>query len=168
MSTDVVHLRPADAAYPPALATLTTAPELWVRGAVVPDDGLAVAIVGSRAATTYGKAVAEELASDLAGRGVTIVSGFARGVDTAAHRGALAAGGRTIAVLGAGIDVVYPPENVALVREIAARGAASSWWRRRSAAGASSPPGSPPISAAKCLQFRAKSRPRPAPAPIGS
>jgi DNA processing protein len=108
---------------------------LWVRGAVTEDDELAVAVVGARRATPYGIEVAERLAGDLAARGVTIVSGFARGVDTAAHRAALAAGGRTIAVLGAGIDVVYPPENVALAREIVARGALVSQF----------PPGTPPL-----------------------
>ena len=123
MSSDAIHIYPSDAAYPAALAALMPAPELWVRGSVVPDDTLAIAIVGARRATDYGLEVAERLASDLAARGVTVVSGFARGIDTAAHRGALAAGGRTLAVLGAGIDVVYPPENVALAREVAARGA---------------------------------------------
>jgi DNA processing protein len=99
------------------------------------DDELAVAIVGARRASAYGIAVAEELAADLAARGITIVSGFARGVDTAAHRGALGAGGRTMAVLGAGIDVVYPPENAALAREVATRGALVSQFA----------PGTPPL-----------------------
>jgi len=123
MSIGPIHIYPSDAAYPAALTALTPAPELWLQGTVVPDDALAVAIVGARRASAYGLEVAEQLASDLAARGVTIVSGLARGIDTAAHRGALAAGGRTIAVLGAGIDVVYPPENVALAREVAAHGA---------------------------------------------
>jgi DNA processing protein len=123
MSIDPIHIYPSDTAYPAALTALTPAPELWLQGTVVPDDALAVAIVGARRASAYGAEVAERLASDLAARGVTIVSGLARGIDTAAHRGALAAGGRTIAVLGAGIDVVYPPENVALAREVAAHGA---------------------------------------------
>jgi DNA processing protein len=123
MSIEPIHIYPSDTAYPAALTALTPAPELWLQGTVVPDDALAVAIVGARRASAYGAEVAERLASDLAARGVTIVSGLARGIDTAAHRGALAAGGRTIAVLGAGIDVVYPPENVALAREVAAHGA---------------------------------------------
>lgn len=123
MTTDAIHIYPSDADYPASLRALMPAPELWLRGTVVPDDGLAVAIVGARRASAYGLEVAEQLASDLAARGVTIVSGFARGVDTAAHRGALAAGGRTIAVLGHGIDVCYPPENRALADEIAAHGA---------------------------------------------
>jgi DNA processing protein len=135
MTADASHLRPGSAGYPAALVALSPAPELWVRGAVTEEDELAVAVVGARRATPYGVEVAERLAGDLAARGVTIVSGFARGVDTAAHRAALAAGGRTIAVLGAGIDVVYPPENVALAREIIARGALVSQF----------PPGTPPL-----------------------
>jgi DNA processing protein len=87
------------------------------------DDALAIAIVGSRRATTYGLHAAEQLAGALAARGVTVVSGLARGIDTAAHRGALDSGGRTIAVLGSGIDVLYPPENRALALEIEAQGA---------------------------------------------
>jgi DNA processing protein len=96
---------------------------LYVCGALMADDALAVAIVGARRATPYGVEMAERLAADLAARGVTIVSGLARGIDTAAHRGALAAGGRTIAVLGHGIDLRYPPENRALADEIEANGA---------------------------------------------
>ncbi len=82
-----------------------------------------MAIVGSRRATPYGLEVAESLASELAARGVTIVSGLARGIDTAAHRGALAAGGRTVAVLGSGTDVIYPPENRWLAADIVKQGA---------------------------------------------
>jgi DNA processing protein len=113
-----------EAAYPANLREIQTPPErLYVRGALTGDDALAIAIVGSRAATPYGLAVAERLGADLAARGVAVVSGLARGIDSAAHRGALRAGGRTIAVLGSGVDVIYPPENAGLAREIEATGA---------------------------------------------
>jgi DNA processing protein len=125
-----------DPSYPALLRAVSTPPPLWLRGAFVPDDGLAIAIVGSRRATVYGLGVAGRLAADLASRGVTIVSGLARGIDTAAHRGALDGGGRTIAVLGSGIDVVYPPENRRLASEIERHGALVSQFR----------PGTPPLS----------------------
>ena len=125
-----------DTEYPALLLAVPTAPAtLHVRGALVEADTLAVAVVGSRRATPYGLSVAETLAADLAARGVTIVSGLARGIDTAAHRGALRVGGRTIAVLGSGVDVVYPPENARLAEEIAARGALVSQFA----------PGTPPL-----------------------
>lgn len=130
-----VLLAPGHPRYPPLLAAVPWAPPVWVRGEVAEGDALAVAIVGSRRASLYGMEVAERLAYDLARRGVTIVSGLARGIDTAAHRAALAAGGRTLAVLGCGVDVVYPPENRALAREIGARGALLSQF----------PPGTPPL-----------------------
>jgi DNA processing protein len=117
------RLAPDDPRYPGGLAELNPAPSLWVRGALEDHDTLAIAIVGSRRATPYGLEVAAMLARDLAARGVTIVSGFARGIDSAAHRAALEAGGRTVAVLGCGIDVAYPPENRRLADEVAARGA---------------------------------------------
>src|SRR2546427_5092828 len=91
---------PGDDGYPLHLRSLSDPPPLHVRGALLREDALAVAIVGSRRASPYGLGVAEDLARDLAARGVTIVSGLARGIDTAAHRGAVAAGGRTLAVLG--------------------------------------------------------------------
>lgn len=128
-TADAIGMLPwSDVAYPPALAAIIDPPPLlWVRGAM---DALAaqpvVAIVGARAASPYGLAVAERLAGDLAARGVMIVSGLARGVDSAAHRGALAAGGLTVAVLGSGVDVMYPPEHAPLARAIAARGAIAS------------------------------------------
>lgn len=125
-----------DAEYPALLLAVPTAPTaLHVRGALVEADTLAVAVVGSRRATPYGVTMAETLAADLAARGVTIVSGLARGIDTAAHRGALRVGGRTIAVLGSGVDVVYPPENARLADEIAASGAVVSQFV----------PGTPPL-----------------------
>jgi DNA processing protein len=113
--------------YPANLREIPLPPErLWVRGRVEADDALAIAIVGAREATPYGLGCAEHLAGDLAARGFTIISGLARGIDSAAHRGALRAGGRTIAVLGSGVDVIYPPENRRLALEVADRGAVVS------------------------------------------
>jgi DNA processing protein len=92
---------------------------LFVRGDILPEDRFAVAIVGSRKLTHYGALVAETLSADLASMGFTIVSGMARGVDSLSHMGALRAGGRTVAVLGSGVDVPYPPENKTLMDKIA-------------------------------------------------
>jgi DNA processing protein len=112
-----------DPGYPPTLKQVAFPPPfLFVRGAIAVEDALAIAIVGSRRATAYGLRMAGRLAGDLAVRGVTVVSGLARGVDTAAHRGALDVRGRTLAVLGCGIDRVYPPENRGLAREVTAAG----------------------------------------------
>jgi DNA processing protein len=111
------------AAYPAALAAITDPPAvLWTRGALGALERPAVAVVGSRAASPYALAVAERLAGDLASRGLAVVSGLARGVDSASHRGALAAGGVTIAVLGSGADIIYPSEHAALARQIEATG----------------------------------------------
>jgi DNA processing protein len=110
-----------DAAFPLRLAAVADPPlGLFVRGTI--GQGHAVALVGARHATAYGKEVAEYLARELAAAGVAVVSGMARGVDAAAHRGALAGGGPTVAVWGAGPDRVYPPEHGALAEEIAACG----------------------------------------------
>jgi DNA processing protein len=110
-----------DSAYPAALSAIVDPPPaLWVRGNVASLSGLAVAIVGSRAGSPYGLTVAEHLAADLAARGIVIVSGLARGVDSSAHRGALAAAGATIGVLGSGADVVYPAEHRSLAEDIEA------------------------------------------------
>jgi DNA processing protein len=112
----------SDAAYPTALATIPDPPAVvWTRGqpgnaAVL--NAPAVAIVGSRAASPYALEVAEGLAHDLARAGLVVVSGLARGVDSAAHRGTVAAAGRTIAVLGSGADVIYPQEHEPLAAEI--------------------------------------------------
>jgi DNA processing protein len=116
-------LAPADEDYPALLRAMASPPLLHVRGSVESGDALAVAIVGSRRPTPYGVEVAESLAAELAARGVTIVSGFARGIDTAAHRGALSAGGRTLAVLGNGLDIIYPPENRGLALAVERQGA---------------------------------------------
>jgi DNA processing protein len=97
---------------------------LYVKGTLDPGD--CVAVVGTRKPTVYGMNIAKRIAAGLAEAGVTIVSGLARGIDTQAHRGALAAKGRTIAVLGSGIDVAYPPENRELMHEITQAGAVVS------------------------------------------
>jgi DNA processing protein len=113
--------------YPPALATITGAPHLlYVRGTIEPRDAQAVALVGSRDCTTYGKRVAERLAGELARAGWTVISGLARGIDSMAHRGALEAGGRTLAVLAGGLSKIYPPEHTGLAREVEAAGAVLS------------------------------------------
>ena len=117
-----------DSRYPPALAAIADPPPvLWIGGrAAALIDQPCVAIVGSRAATPYGLEVADRLARDLASHGLTIVSGLARGADSAAHRGALCAPGITVAVLGSGVDVIYPSEHRSLAKEISARGAIAS------------------------------------------
>ncbi len=122
-----------DADYPKALRDIPDPPVvLYVRGVLAVEDA-AVALVGSRRASLYGLEVAERLAYELAARGVTIVSGLARGIDGAAHRGALKAGGRTVAVLGNGLSDVYPPEHAALAEQIASRGAIVSEYPMRMA-----------------------------------
>ena len=104
--------------------TFDPPPVLWVRGELRATEGpVSVGIVGSRAATAAGRALARGMARELAAAGATIVSGLARGIDTAAHKGALDAGGRTVAVLGSGLDRPYPPENEALSAAVAERGA---------------------------------------------
>jgi DNA processing protein len=134
MSTaDEFFITPGDERYPALLGTIGSPPDLHVRGSLRPSDGLAIAIVGSRRPTPYGMDVAERLAAELAARGVTIVSGLARGIDTAAHRGALSGGGRTLAVLGNGIDIVYPPENRDLARAIERQGALLSQFSKGTA-----------------------------------
>ena len=125
-----------DPRYPPLLAAIPDPPlALWLKGDPRCLADPAVAIVGSRAASQYGLEAAARLASELSGAGMSIVSGLARGVDSGAHQGALAADGVTIAVLGSGVDVVYPPEHGALAGRIAARGAVLSEY----------PPGTPPL-----------------------
>ncbi len=116
-----------DPLYPPSLKTIFDPPFLlYVKGKLKKEESDALAIVGTRRPTTYGKLIARKLARDLAREGVTIVSGMARGIDTAAHQGTLEVGGRTIAVLGSGVNVIYPPENKKLVEEIIKRGAVIS------------------------------------------
>ena len=121
---------------PPAL--------LFCRGRLAPCDALAIAIVGTRHATRYGLTQAERLAGAVARAGMTVVSGLARGIDTAAHRGALAAGGRTIAVLASGVLNVYPPEHHDLAEQISRQGAVVSE--------------SPPLAAPKSGAFPQRNR----------
>jgi len=127
----VRHVAPCDPAYPPALRGLPQMPaRLWMRGA--PGALVArpaVAIVGARAASDAGRAIAWRLAWELAEAGIVIVSGLALGIDGAAHRGALSAGGLTVAVLACGLDCCFPREHAPLAREIAVRGALVSEWR---------------------------------------
>ncbi|HJN43553.1 MAG TPA: DNA-processing protein DprA [Vicinamibacterales bacterium] len=114
----------SDIRYPTALAAIADPPPvLWIRGAPDALRTSSVAVVGSRAGSAYARAVGGELGSGLAQRGVTVVSGLARGVDAAAHHGALAADGCTIGVLGSGVDIVYPPEHTRLARDLMRRGA---------------------------------------------
>ena len=114
--------------YPKWLRRTFTPPlVLWVKGRLLPDEGEAcVALVGSRAASPLGLAFGRRLADELASAGLVVVSGLARGIDSAAHRGALDARGRTVAVLGSGLDRLYPPENAALAAQIEAGGAVVS------------------------------------------
>lgn len=113
-----------DKEYPENLKQIYDPPViLYVKGNIVPEDKFAVAIVGSRNGSRYGLATAERLGYELASRGFTIISGLARGIDAAGHRGALKAKGRTFAVLGNGLADVYPPEHIELADEIAKNGA---------------------------------------------
>jgi DNA processing protein len=110
--------------YPPPLKTMADPPPvLYLRGQWLSQDEWAVAVVGTRQATAYGKECTRLLARGLAENGVTVVSGLAYGIDTEAHRAALGAGGRTLAVLGCGVDIIYPPENRKLGEEIIRNGA---------------------------------------------
>ncbi len=118
-------LTPADEAYPDRLREIYDPPTaLWVRGDVSLLSRAGIAVVGTRHPSPYGAGMAEMLSRDLANRGLAILSGMARGVDTAAHKGALAAGGKTVAVWGTSIDVIYPKENKRLAEDIVASGGA--------------------------------------------
>ena len=131
-------LTPGDAGFPPLLCDAADPPPvLFALGAPATEDRLAIAVVGARRATHWGASFAFRLARDLAAAGFTVTSGLARGIDAAAHRGALAAGGRTLAVLGHGIEHdIYPPEHRTLARQIAEHGALISQF----------PPSLPPLS----------------------
>jgi DNA processing protein len=120
-------LLPGRDGYPRLLAEIHDPPGvLFVRGEILPADAMAVGIVGTRRASRYGQLQAERLAAGLARAGVTVVSGLARGIDASAHRGALSAGGRTIAALASGVLNVFPPEHAELAQEVAAHGAVVS------------------------------------------
>ncbi|TWU17407.1 hypothetical protein Pla52o_52110 [Novipirellula galeiformis] len=124
---DVAIVSADDDDYPPSLFDLPDAPPiLFVHGEILANDELAVAIVGTRHATTYGLKQAERFGYAMARAGVTVVSGMARGIDSAAHEGALNGGGRTIAVLGSGLAEIYPSEHKPLAEKIAANGAVIS------------------------------------------
>jgi len=115
-----------DELYPRQLLNIYDRPPyLYVRGNLDKDD-VNIAIVGSRAASTYGKYTTERLSRELALKGITVVSGMARGIDSAAHRGAIMAHGRTIAILGSGLNIIYPPENKKLFADIIENGAVIS------------------------------------------
>jgi DNA processing protein len=127
-----------DEDYPQRLLEIDQSPPvLYSRGRLHPADDWAVAMVGTRRATSYGRQAAAEIASELARNGITIVSGLARGVDAIAHESTLEAGGRTLAVLGSGVDVIYPPEHRRLADSIHQQGALLSDY----------PPGSQPEAA---------------------
>ena len=118
---------PVDEAYPEALKAIHDPPlALYVKGTLLPEDAQSMAIVGSRSTSQYGLSAADRLAYQLVQTGFTVVSGLARGTDTAAHRGALKGKGRTIAVLGGAIDCLYPPENEKLAQQITQHGAVVS------------------------------------------
>jgi DNA processing protein len=124
-----------DEGYPARLQEVSPSPPvLYVRGRLTMEDHWAVAIVGTRRITAYGRQVTEQIVSVLAHAGVTIVSGLARGIDGVAHKAALEAGGRTLAVLGSGVDKIYPPEHRKLAEQIMEHGALISDY----------PPGTPP------------------------
>ena len=136
LAQHIVAIPFGDVRYPPLLAvTPDPPPMLWVRGQVDALCSTAIGIVGSRAATPYALEMSRRLAIDLTSAGVTVVSGLARGVDSAAHQAAVAAHGRTIGVLGCGVDRIYPAEHAGLARAMEAAGAVISEF----------PPGIPPL-----------------------
>ncbi len=113
-----------DPAYPDRLRQIVQSPfVLYIKGQLLAEDAWAVAIVGTRRYSSYGRQVAENISHTLARNGITIISGLARGIDGIAHKTAIDAGGRTIAVLGSGLDILYPPEHRALAEEISKEGA---------------------------------------------
>lgn len=113
-----------DEEYPDQLKRIYDPPPfLFLKGALQPQDAAAIAVVGTRNPTPYGTHVAQHFAGELAGKGITVVSGLARGIDTVAHGAALKAGGRTVAIIGSGVDIIYPSENADLARRLIDGGA---------------------------------------------
>ena len=113
-----------DSDYPSRLKEIYDYPPiLYIKGSLLPDDDWGLAVVGTRRATVYGRQVTEEITADLARSKITIISGLARGIDSVAHHSALEAGGRSIAILACGLDIVYPSENANLARRIMEQGA---------------------------------------------
>lgn len=116
-----------DPEYPASLKEIYDPPPiLYIRGELIESDRFAIAVVGSRRASVYGRTIVQRIAKDLSSRGLTLISGGARGIDSSMHRGALDGGGRTICVLGCGVDISYPPENKGLFEEISNAGAVVS------------------------------------------
>src|SRR5919205_1548820 len=121
---EVTVLTVFDADYPLRLKEIYNAPPLlYVKGELTRQDDQSIGVVGTRSPTVYGKELAARIVPELVRSGLTVVSGLARGIDSIAHSASLDAGGRTIAVLGSGIDVIYPSENRALFNRIAQQGA---------------------------------------------
>jgi DNA processing protein len=116
-----------DKGYPKRLKEIHDRPALlFIKGEITPEDEWCISVVGTRQPTIYGRQVAEEMASGLAASKITVVSGLAKGIDSISHSAALAAGGRTLAVIGGGLDNIYPPENTELAKRISERGAVIS------------------------------------------
>jgi DNA processing protein len=124
MKTAIKSLTPLHKNYPTNLLSLTPPPPLlYVKGNILSQDKQAIALIGTRNMTRYGQKITKKFAQSFVKVGLTIVSGLARGIDTVAHQTALNSGGRTIAVLGSGLDLIYPPENLNLAQKIIQNGA---------------------------------------------
>lgn len=124
MTQNYIEILISDENYPKNLKEVSSPPKvLYIRGKILEKDSKAIAVVGSRNMTSYGKIVTQKLVKDLVKNKVTIVSGLARGIDTVAQSTAVALGGRTIAVMGTGIDRIYPYENIPLAKKIIENGA---------------------------------------------
>jgi len=124
---EIRKINKTNSEYPVLLKEIFNPPKgLFIKGSIIPKDAGAIAIVGTRTPTAYGIKQCEKISHELAKRGITIISGMARGIDSVAHRSAIKAGGRTIAVLGSGLNRIYPPENKKLYEDISKNGAVIS------------------------------------------